>query len=89
MKIVTLKILLITALSIISNSSLAHDDDDYEEQKNCVIQEYRELSNHRFAAITTIHGKWSDIKSTCDLTYTEVKRYQDSFGMNLEKLRDY
>jgi hypothetical protein len=87
-KITSITLIAITLILISTNNLAYYHADDPQEQKNCVIQEYRELSTHRFAAITTIHGKWSDIRETCDLSYTQVKQYQNSLGMRLEKLRD-
>jgi len=61
------------------------------EQKNCVIQTYksRYLGNDKGTvlrnAVTSAYEKWGDVKSSCDLSYSEIKQYQNSLGMNLEK----
>jgi hypothetical protein len=65
------------------------------EQKNCVIQTYKSnyIGNDRITilnnALTSANGKWDTVKSDCDLSYSEVRQYQDLLGMNLEKHRSY
>ncbi len=64
------------------------------ERENCVIQTYksRYIGNDKGTrlrnAVTSAYEKWDDVRGSCDLSYSEIKQYQNSLGMNLEKYND-
>ena len=55
------------------------------EEKNCVIQEYRDISKS-FSNVKLNLDVWQFVQTKCNLTYTEVKKYKNTLGVNLEKL---
>ena len=92
-KINSITLIAITLILISTNNLAYYHADDPQEQLNCVIQEYKVRSGEGASArlynsVNSIDGKWSDIRETCDLSYTQVKQYQNSLGMRLEKLID-
>jgi len=66
-------------------TSVKEKQNRLREERSCVIQEFKR-SKSIVGDIFDTNMIWSLVQKNCDLSYTEVEKYQKKLGKNLENL---